>query len=170
MLLRRVLLPVIGLLGLATAACSGGPDLKTALKLVPGLTGYYDAGPTADGMNKLVPSITFQLQNASDQPITHVDITIAFWRVTADGELESKEIRGVGGTALEPGTTSEPFTVRSSVGYTHPGARAEFFTNSGWVDFKVRLFAKKRGRTFPLGEVMVERRLIPNTGRTGSRP
>jgi hypothetical protein len=170
MLSRRALLLVLGGLGIATAACSGGPDLKTALKLVPGLTGYYDDGPTPDGKNKIVPLLTFQLQNTSDQPITHVDIAIAFWRVSDDGELESKEIRGIGGTALEPGATSEAFTVRSSVGYTYPGPRSEFFTNSQWVDFKVRLFAKKRGRTFPLGEVMVERRLIPNTGKTGSRP
>ena len=170
MLSRRALLPVIAGLGIAAAACSGGPDLKTALKLVPGLTGYYDDGPTADGQNRILPTITFQLQNASDQPITHVDIAIAFWRVTDDGEKDSKEIRGIGGTALEPGTSSEAFTVRSSVGYKYPGPRAEFFTNSHWVDFKVRLFAKKRGRTFPLGEVMVERRLLPNTGRTGSRP
>lgn len=170
MLLRRALLPVVAGLGFAAAACSGGPDLKTALKVVPGLTGYNDAGPLPDGRNKLVPSITFHLQNTSDQPITHVDIAIAFWRVTDDGELESKEIRGIGGTALEPGASSDPITVHSSVGYTYPGPRAEFFTNSHWVDFKVRLFAKKRGRTFPLGEVMVERRLIPNTGRTGSRP
>jgi hypothetical protein len=170
MLSRRALLLFVGGLGIATAACSAGPDLKTALKLVPSLTGYYDDGPTPDGQNKLVPSITFQLLNASDQPITHVDLAISFWRVSDDGEKESKEIRGIGGTALEPGASSEAFTVRSSVGYTYPGPRNEFFTNSQWVDFKVRFFAKKRGRTFPLGEVMVERRLIPNTGKTGSRP
>jgi hypothetical protein len=166
---RASALVVVGL-GIAAAACSSGPDLKTALKLVPGLTGYYDDGPMADGQNRLVPSITFQLQNTSDQPITHVDLAIAFWRVNEDFEQDSKEIRALGGTALEPGATGEAFTVRSSVGYYSVQARAEFFTNSHFVDFKVRFFAKKRGRTFPLGEVMVERRLIPNAGKAGSRP
>jgi hypothetical protein len=154
----------------SSAACSAGPDLATSLKVVPTLTGYYDDSPAPDGQNRLLPSITFQLENLSDQPISNVDLVLLFWPEGRDAELDSKQIRGIGSTALEPHATSESITVRSSLGYTSPHARAEFFTHSQFVDLKIRFFAKKRGRNIPLGEVMVERRLLPHTGRDGSRP
>jgi hypothetical protein len=162
-------------LGLAAAwGCGPQPDLKT-LKLVPGISGYYDDGVVQSGpdkgQNRLLPSVTFQLKNEGDQPFTYVDLITAYWRVAVDdGEKDSKVIQGIGGTPLEPGATSPSITVRSSVGYTSAHARAEFFFHSQFIDFKVRVFAKQSGRTVSLGELAVERRLLPAVPKDGSRP
>ena len=151
----------------STWGCGPAPDLK-AIKLIPTVTGYYDDGPK-NGQNHLVPSMTFQLKNEGTLPLTNVDLVFAFWPVGADGEKDSKQIRGIGNTALEAGATSESITVRSDVGFAGPQARAEFFVNREFVDFTIRVFAQRNGRTVKLGEVPVDRRLIP-AGRTGNIP
>ena len=115
---------------IATAACGPQPDLATDLKFAPTISGYYDDGITPAKMNRILPSITFQLKNEGKLPITNVDLGVAFWQTGADGEARPKQIRGIGSAALEPGATSETMTVRSTVGYTHEGPRADMFTNS----------------------------------------
>ena len=154
----------------AAAACGPEPDLAASLKLVPEISGYYDPGLQPDGQNKLVPSMTFRIKNEGPLPINYVDIVIAYWPVGADGEKDSLQIKGIGSTALEPGQTSEPFTVRSSVGYLSPMPRAEFFQSSYYTGFIIKVFAKRKGKTTPLGEFPVEARLLPAAKRDGARP
>jgi hypothetical protein len=97
-------------------------------------------------------------------------VTVAFWRVQDDGELDSKLIQAVRRTPLAPGATSESITVRSGVGYTSPAAPAEFFLNKDFVDFKVKVFARRAGTNVTLGELPVERRLIPAARKDGLHP
>jgi hypothetical protein len=163
--------PVLaGLSLVATWGCGPEPDLQS-LKLISQLSGYYDDGPVLEGpekgQNRLLPTVTFQLKNEGALPITYVDLTLAYWRVTDDGDAL---VQGIGATPLAPGATSESITVRSSVGYTSPHARAEFFTHSAFIDFKVKVFARRAGRNASLGELAVERRLLPATPRSGLRP
>ena len=158
---------------IAGSACGPEPDL-TQLELVPGISGYYDDGIVQSGpeqgQNRLLPSVTFQLKNEGTLPVTYVDLVVAYWRVAVDdGEKESKVIQGIGGTPLGPGETADSITVRSSVGYTSPAARAEFFLHSEFIDFKVKVFAKRGGRTVSLGELAVERRLLPAVPKSGVR-
>lgn len=154
----------------AVAGCGPQPNLATDLKLTPTLTGYYDDGITPAKLNRILPSITFQLQNTGQLPITNVDLVVAFWPVGADGELDSKQVRGIGSTALAPGATSETITVRSSVGYTHEGPRADMFTNSLYKGFIVKVFAKRAGKTTKLGEFPIDARLLPAARTGGGRP
>jgi hypothetical protein len=145
-----------------TGAASCGPrvELAKALAVTDVLTGYYDVG-VVDGLNKLVPSITFRLRNTSADPISGVQLTVAYWEVGADGENESLLVRGIGGTALEPGASTEPITVRATKGYTTEGARADIFTHSMYRGFIAKVFAKQGGRIVPLGEFKTDPRLIP---------
>ena len=149
--------------------CGPQPDLKS-LKLVNALSGYYDDGPTPKGENHLVPSVTFQLKNEGDLPFTYVDLMLAFWPVGADGEKDSKLIQSIGRTPLEPGATSESFTVRSAVGFTSLYPRAEFFTRPEFVGFIVKVFARRSGKLTSLAEVAVDRRLLPAVHTDGRRP
>lgn len=149
--------------------CGPQPNLATDLKFLPTLTGYADEG-IVNGLNKIVPSITFQLKNEGQLPITNVDLVLAYWPVGHDGELDSKQIRGIGNEPLAPGATSEPITVKASVGYTHEGPRADMFTNSLFKNFIVKVFAKRAGKTTKLGEFPVEARLLPAVRKDGSRP
>lgn len=158
----------------AGAACEPAIDLSTSLKLIPTLTGYYDNGLNPNKLNHYLPSITFQLKNEGDRPLSNVDMSIAFWEAGADGELDSKYIRGIAGTALAPGATTEPITVRSSVGYTSPIFGAEIFSNSRFKGMVVKVFAKRRGKTTKLGELPIDQRVLPSVPSGvpagGSRP
>ena len=158
----------------AGSACEPAIDLSTSLKLLPGLTGYYDNGLNANKENHYVPSITFQLKNEGDTPLSNVDMSVAFWAVGADGELDSKYIRGIGSTALAPGATSEPITVRASVGYESQIYGAQIFSNSHFTGMVAKVFAKRRGKTTKLGELPIEQRVLPKVPSGvpagGSRP
>ena len=150
--------------------CGPQPNLATDLKFVPTLTGYHDEGITPNKLNKLVPSITFELKNVGQLPIGNVNLAMDYWEVGADGPLDSKQVRGIGSDALQPGATSEPMTVRASVGYTHEGPRVDMFTNSRFKGFIVKVFAKRSGKTTRLGEFPVEARLLPAVSKNGSHP
>ena len=168
---RRVpTLVALCLLLAVASACGPEPDVRNSLKLIPTISGYYDDGVQPNGDNRLLPSMTFQLKNEGDLPIDYVDLVVAYWQVGDDGEKDSSFIKGIGGTALEPGQTSDPITVRSSVGYTGLMPRAEFFTNVSYKGFIIKVFAKRRGKTTPLGEFPVEQRVLPSARKDGARP
>jgi hypothetical protein len=154
----------------AAAACGTYPDLKNHLQLVNVITGYFDDGPTPDHLNRLLPSITFQLKNDTDEPLSYIDLAVDYWENGADGPLDSRIVSGIAGKALEPGQTSDSITIRAGNGYTHAGPRPDFFTSSFFKGFTAKIFAKFRGRTSPLGELKVEPRLLPPAGRDGNRP
>jgi hypothetical protein len=151
-------------------ACGPSVDLSK-LEVADIFSGYYDFGVVPDGpykgQNKLVPSVSFKLKNNGVTPVDHVALTVSFWQAGADGENDSKEISGIGAAEVQPGATSETLLVRSSVGYTTPAARSELFDHSEFRDFVVKFFAKRSGKIVPIGEVTVDRRLIPQS--TSSR-
>ena len=161
---------VLGLALGVSSACGPQVDLKQ-LEVADVFSGYYDFGVVPDGEykgeNKLVPSISFKLKNNGPVAVDHVALTVSFWQVGGDGEKDSKEISGIGATKVQPGGTSEPLLVRSEVGYTTPAARSELFNHSLFKDFIVKFFAKRGGTIVPLGELTIDRRLIPQS--TSSR-
>jgi hypothetical protein len=157
----RILRHVLPLLLVGSVGCGPGVDLATDLTVSDVLTGWYDNG-VKDGKNHLVPSISFRLQNAGAAPISGVQLTVAYWREGADGEFDSVLVRGIGDEALEPGASTEPILVRSRFGYTLEGARADFFLHSQFQDATARLFAKRGGRIVPIGQYVIERRIIPH--------
>ena len=166
---RRPAFAFISLWLIASAGCGPQPDLSKDLKLLPGITGYYDDGIKA-GLNRILPSITFQLRNEGQLPIANVDLVAAYWQVGDDGEKDSLQVKAISGAALEPGATGETITVRSSIGYTHEGPRVDMFTNSLFKGFVVKIFAKRSGKTTKLGEFPIEARLLPSVQKDGSRP
>jgi hypothetical protein len=157
----RLALPVLAMWLTLSASCAE-VDLAKAVSVVEVFSGWYDFG-VVDGENKLVPSISFKLQNVSDAPLGRMSLLVSFWPQGADGELDSKEVVGIGSEALPAGQSAGPILVRSDIGYKTPGARAELFNHSLFKDFVVKVFAKRGGKFTPLGEFTVERRIIPQT-------
>jgi len=148
-----------GLVACAAAGCAPAADL-TKLEITETFSGWYDFGVVA-GLNKLVPSISFRLKNNGSQPVDTVQLTVSFWQEGRDGEQDSAEVKGIGAEAVAPGASSEPILVRSTVGYTTSGARAEIFTNPEYKDWIVKIFAKRGGKIVPIGEMKIDRRIIP---------
>jgi hypothetical protein len=162
MLIKKWLaLPVLAVWLAASSSCAE-VDISKALSVVEVFSGWYDFG-VVNGENKLVPSISFKLQNIGDEPVRSVRLLVSFWQNGADGEKDSKEVAGIGSDAMPVGQVTAPILVRSDWGYTTPAARAELFNHSQFKDFTVKLFAKKGGQFTPLGEYAVERRIIPQT-------
>jgi hypothetical protein len=161
----------LALAGFVAAAigCSPSVDLAKTLTVTDVFSGWYDFGVT-DGLNKLVPSITFSLRNQGTEAISQVQLLVGFWQDGADGDWESKEITGVGSSSLQPGASTDPILVRSNVGYTLEQPRAELFSHRSFKDVTAKVFAKRDGRIVPLGEFKMERRIIPHLAQTAGRP
>jgi hypothetical protein len=156
-------LRVLGILlaALATAGCTEPVDLTTGVELLDVSTGWHDAG-VVNGQNKIVPSISFKLRNASDQNLVVLQANAIFRQLTETEEWGSGFATIVGGEGLPPGATSDVVTLHSTRGYTGTDPISEMLNNSQFVDAKVNLFAKYGSVAWtPVGEVAIERRLIP---------
>jgi hypothetical protein len=158
---RRTLGLLVAAILFGSAGCGRQIDLATALSVSEVFSGYYDFG-IVKGENKLVPSISFKLKNVSAAPVTQVQVIVSFWPKGADGEKDSKEVTGIGGTAVAAGSSSDPILVRSAIGYTLDQPRSELFTHSGFKDFTAKVFVKREGKIVPLGEFTIEHRIIPH--------
>jgi hypothetical protein len=164
---RRLFVPAVLAAALAVGSCSA-PNLTNAIEVTDVITGWYDNG-LKDGINHLVPSITFRLKNRSDQPLNSVQLTVAFWTDGSDGEADSRQVVGISGTPVPAGEATESITVRSTVGYTLEQPRAELFTHSQYKDWTVKMFARRSGRIFSVGEFKIDRRLIPQAVKVTGR-
>src|SRR5438552_2770282 len=135
------------LLTLAGAACTASVDLTTACKVRPIATGWYDAGITEDGKNKLVPSISFTLTNTGATPWGSMQINCIFKRVGDPMEWSAVLVRGLaaGANELRPGATTPPIVIRATQGYTGTQPRADILSNHLFVDAKVEVFGKAGG-------------------------
>ena len=155
---RLALLPAI-VLAAALAACEQR-EVEKVLKVTDIQTGWYDVG-IVDGQNKIVPSVSFHLQNVSDEPIQSVQVNAVFRAVDDDRAWGDRLIRGIGPNGLAPGTTGGTLVVRSPRGYTSTESRATMLKHAGFVDVKVDLFARHGSRTWmKIGEHQIERRLL----------
>ena len=166
----RSWLKVVALAGVLAAAtsCSPNVNLAEALNTSDVFTGWYDNG-VKDGLNHLVPSISFRLHNKGTQPVNQVQLTVSFWQVGADGEWDAKEVRGIDQAVLPPGASTDPILVRADVGYTLEQPRAELFSHSQYKDAIVKLFAKRGGQVVALGEHTIDRRILPHVA-SSARP
>ncbi len=156
----RLALLALGVLPLVLAACTRSIDLKQALEITDASSGWYDVG-VVDGKNKLVPSVSFKLQNVSAEPIENVQINAIFRRVDEPEGWGERLVRGVGDEGLEPGATGRTLVVRSERGYTGSEPRLQMLKNSAFVDARVELFGKHGSRTWvKIGEFPIDRDLI----------
>lgn len=156
---------LLGVLVLALAISGVGcrrVELDKVLTVTDVFTGWYYLG-MIDGLNKVVPSFSFRLTNGGDAPVSRVQLLVSFWPQGADGELDSKQVTGIGADALAPGASTDPILVRSETGYTLEQPKDELFMHSEFKDFSVKLFARRDGQLVPLGEFPIERRIIPST-------
>lgn len=150
---------LMGVVALLAAGC-GSREVEKDLRVTNVETGWYDAG-IVDGQNKIVPSITFHLENVSDDPIENVQINAVFHRMNEEQAWGDRLIRGIGSEGLGAGETGDTLVIRSSLGYTGIEPRAQMLQNQEFIDAKVNLFARHGSRTWAkIGEFPIERRLI----------
>jgi hypothetical protein len=144
------------------AGCARNVEVEKVLKISDVNTGWYDAGIMEDGKNKLVPSISLRLTNASQETVAGVQINAVFRRVgetTAWGEHFVQAIDRTDG--LPPGRDTNEIVLRSQLGYTGTQPRLTMLQNREFVDAKVDIFGKQGSRTWvKLGEFQIARQLL----------
>jgi hypothetical protein len=146
---------------LTAIACGNKVDLASAAKIADVTTGWFDAGVTEDGKNKLVPTISLRLHNAGSVKLNSTQLNLIFKRVTDKDEWTTSYVRGIGTEGLPPGATTEPIVVRAQQGYTGVQPRLTMLQNTQFVDFKVEVFGKQGSAAFvKLGEFPIARQLL----------
>ena len=143
------------------AGCGPSVDLTKGIQVTIVNTGWYDAG-IINGQNKLVPSVSFNLKNLSEQKLSTLQVNAIFRRVTENDEWGSGFLTAAGSDGLAPGETTTTLTVKSPLGYTGSDqSRQEMLQNSHFVDAKVELFAKYGSTQWArLGSFPIQRQLL----------
>ena len=186
-------LPLRGLFGvalsaaLAAGACGPPLDIRAMLDVTDITTGWLDVGFDDLGRNKLVPAISFHVENVSEEGTGMLQLNGVFRRCLilyegqappedpvspADPEAgtclaEDQEwggsslIRAAGREGMVPGVGAGPFTMESQLGYTGEQSRAEMLQHGDFVDVKIELFVKHRAEQWAkVGEYPIARRLL----------
>jgi hypothetical protein len=159
--MRRLIVPAC--LVLVALACSPSIDLKTSARIQPLVTGWFDAGVTEDGKNKLVPSVSFTITNTGTRAYGPMQVNCIFKRIGDPEEWSTVLVRGntAGVNDLAAGATSPPVVVRAPTGYTGIQPRSDILQNKLFVDAKVEVFGKAGGATWvKLGEIPIARQLL----------
>jgi hypothetical protein len=143
-----------------TAACESR-EVEKDLKIVGVSTGWYDAGIVGGGMNKLVPSISLELENVSDRDISSVQLNAVFKRVGDDMAWGEHFVRAIDTNGLAVGAKTQGIVLRSTLGYTGSQARLQMLQNKEFVDARVEVFGKHGSRTWvKMGEFPIDRHLL----------
>ena len=181
-------LKLMGALLLPTmlAGCGEVLDIRTILSVADVTTGWLDVGLDSNGRNKLVPTVSFRLENTSNDDVRTLQVHGVFRRclLAVEGQpLPASDVspadpeagtcagedqtwgnfylRAIGREGLEPGSISEPFTAKSPLGYTGEEARLDMLRNRFFVDAKVELFVRHGAEQWVrLGELPIERQLL----------
>jgi hypothetical protein len=145
----------------SSAACGPTVDLTKGLEVSIANSGWYDLG-IVNGQNKLVPTVIFTLHNTSDQKLVTLQVNALFRRVSENTEWGSGFLTIAGSQGLAPGSTSDPITIKSQLGYTgSEQSRMEMLQNTHFVDAKVELFGKYGSTQWVrLGSYPITRQLL----------
>jgi hypothetical protein len=158
----RLGVPYVMLLlaALAISGCSRTVDVTQALEITDVQTGWYDLG-IVNGQNKLVPSISLRLQNADADNVGGVQLNAIFHRVGETDGWGEHYVQAIPRDGIEPGATTDPIVLRSTLGYTGEQSRIEMLQNAQFVDATVDIFGKQgRGGWVKMGEFTIDRQLL----------
>ncbi len=157
----RLTLPLVLAATVAAVACSSPPPVADTLRIDEVVTGWFDAGVTEDGRNKIVPSISLTVTNTGPDTVGPVQLNLIFRRVGDPEEWSTALVRVVGSDGLQPGATSSSVVVRAPQGYTGTQPRAQLLQNSLFVDAKVEVFGRIGASTWTrLGDYPIDRQLL----------
>ena len=143
---------------LFTVSCGTPVDLKQSLQITDVSSGYFDAGVTPAGQNKLVPSVTFRLRDTSGK-VSRISMNLVF-RFVDNGEDHDEIFKQR--VDFSNGQT-ELLTVRPSAGFTGtpPQSRADMLKNSYFRDLDaVILVRQTAAQWLELHRIRIERQLI----------
>src|SRR5262245_9315237 len=140
-LIAPVLIALVVTAALTLSACGPSVDLVTALRVEGMSSGWADGG-RADGLNKLVPTVSFTLTNTSDHTLNLLQVNAVFRRAGEDAEWGARFVAAAGSKGLAPGQTTKVLVLASERGYTGADPHQDMLRNTEFVDTDVDVFAK----------------------------
>ena len=145
-----------------SAGCSTPVDVSKAVRVNVVTSGWIAAG-TAGGTNKIVPSVTLTLNNASDVTLNALQVNAVFRLVSTSDELGSDFRPASPPGGLPHRLSTDKLTLKSSRGYTGTDPFEDLLQNSHFVDAKVEVFVKAgAGQWTKLGEYPIAREFTGN--------
>ena len=164
---RRLALPLLAAL---LIGCESR-EVEKDLRIVAVNTGWFDVGIVGGGMNKLVPSISLELENVSPRDIQSVQLNAVFKRVGEEQAWGEHFIRAIDTSGLAAGSKTMSIVLRSTLGYTGAQARLGMLQNREFVDARVVVFGKHGSRTWvKMGEFPIDRQLLKASSTQGRPP
>ena len=142
------------------SACGPNVDVAASVQVEGLTTGWMGAG-APNGLNKVVPALSFKLRNVSAQQLPTLQVNAVFRRVSQTEEWGNgfRTVPGSGG--LAPGAATDRLTINAQLGYTGADPRDALLHHSQFIDAKVDLFARYGSRQWTrLGEFPIARQLI----------
>ena len=152
---------ILVLASICGSAC-GGPtvDLTSGLRIADVSTGWLDAG-RANGLNKLVPTVSFTLTNVSGAVLPLLQVNAVFRRAGQESEWGARFATAADPKGLVAGASTRKLTLSSDLGYTGADPRDEMLRNAQFVDVDVDLFCKYSATQWVrLGRYPVRRQLV----------
>ena len=147
---------------LFVVSCSGPAlDMPASVRLTQVSSGWFDAGTDSLGRNKLVPSVSFRIENSIDDTIRYLQLNGVFRRQGEEEDWGTAYVRAFGTDGLEAGRSTEVFRLQSGRGYTGEQEWSEMLAHRDFVDVDMELFVKHRGNQWVrLDSVSIERQLL----------
>ena len=146
---------------LAAAGCSSAVDVPSSLEVTQLSSGWFDAGLDSLGRNKIVPSVSFRLENETDDELGYLQINAVFRRAGETEGWGTKFVRVAGTEGIPPGEATEVLRLDSSRGYTGEQSQAEMLGHSDFVDVQMDLYIKYRAQQWALVDTLdVDRQLL----------
>lgn len=155
-------LRLIALCGvLAAVGCASPIDVPASLEVTQLSSGWFDAGLDSLGRNKIVPVVSFRLENETSKELGYLQINAVFRREGENEGWGTKFVRVVGTEGIPPGAASELLTLDSSRGYTGEQSQSEMLGHRDFVDVKMDLYIKHRAQQWALLDTLdVDRQLL----------
>jgi hypothetical protein len=145
---------------LCCGACGPAIDLATGVQVESLTTGWVDAG-TTNGLNKVVPALSFKLKNVSDRKLPTLQVNAIFRRVSQREEWGDGFRMLPASNGLAPGAATDQVTIDAQRGYTGSDPHDALLRNSQFVDAQVNLFARSGSSAWTrLGEFPITRQLL----------
>ncbi len=146
---------------LSIAGCSPPLDVPSALRVTQVSSGWFNSGLDSLGRNKLVPTVSFRLENTTDEMIRYVQLNAVFRRQGEEEEWGNAYVHAFGTEGLEAGRSTSEYRLESGRGYTGEQARGEMLGHRDFVDVTMDLFVKHRGEQWVrLDSLDVDRQLL----------
>ncbi len=146
---------------LAAGGCASPLDVPASLEVTQLSSGWFDAGLDSLGRNKIVPSVSFRLENETAQELGYLQINAVFRR---EGETEgwgTTFVRVAGTEGIPPGEATAVLRLDSSRGYTGDQSQSEMLGHSDFVDVQMDLYIKYRAQQWALIDTVdVDRQLL----------